>query len=147
MSIYVSVVMDIVKFQGTDRKLYEYVSPLVMNPAILRQNNNYPFKTGPRYVWYIATGNGRIVGFMPVKKTTTGNYIIDNYYVKGDDVQVLKELLTEIITDRTGQGELWATVHKRHVKQFVQNGFQIYIEWKNYNKMRYYLGKKAICAN
>ena len=44
----VMCVMDIVKLQGTDRKLYEFVCPLVMNPAILRQNNNYPFKTGPR---------------------------------------------------------------------------------------------------
>ena len=46
--------MDIIKLQGTDKKLYELIAPLVLNPAVLRQNNNYPFKTGPKYTWYIA---------------------------------------------------------------------------------------------
>ena len=35
--------MKIMTLQGTDKLLYELVAPLVMNPAILRQNNNYPF--------------------------------------------------------------------------------------------------------
>jgi hypothetical protein len=42
--------MKIMTLQGTDKLLYELVAPLVMNPAILRQNNNYPFKTS-RFVW------------------------------------------------------------------------------------------------
>lgn len=46
--------MEIIRLEGTDRKLYEWVAPLVMNPAILRQNNNYPFKTSHRHVWYLA---------------------------------------------------------------------------------------------
>lgn len=139
--------MNIFKLQGTDRKLYEYVGPLVMNPAILRQNNNYPFKTGPRYVWYMAVGNEQLIGFMPVRKTPTGDYIIDNYYIKGDDAVILNKLVAEVIKEGTEEGELWAIVHKRHIKQFVQNGFRIHIEWKNYNKMRYYREGKAICAD
>lgn len=31
--------MKIMTLQGTDKLLYELVAPLVMNPAILRQNN------------------------------------------------------------------------------------------------------------
>lgn len=143
----VMCVMDIVKLQGTDRKLYEFVCPLVMNPAILRQNNNYPFKTGPRYVWYIAAGGEQVIGFIPVRKTTTGNYVIDNYYVKGDDGVVLNKLLVEVIKEEARRADLWAIVHKRHVKQFLQNGFRIHIEWKNYNKMRYYLEERAICTD
>jgi uncharacterized membrane protein len=46
--------MKIMTLQGTDKLLYELVAPLVMNPAILRQNNNYPFKTSRSHVWYIA---------------------------------------------------------------------------------------------
>ena len=33
------------RLNGVDARLYPLVGPLVMNPAILRQNNNYPFKT------------------------------------------------------------------------------------------------------
>ena len=43
--------MKIMTLQGTDKLLYELVAPLVMNPAILRQNNNYPFKTSRSHVW------------------------------------------------------------------------------------------------
>ena len=37
--------MEIIRFDGIDKGLYELVAPVVMNPAVLRQNNNYPFKT------------------------------------------------------------------------------------------------------
>ena len=36
--------MQILKLQGTDRQLYRLVGPLVMNPKVLKSNNNYPFK-------------------------------------------------------------------------------------------------------
>ena len=84
--------------QGTDKLLYELVAPLVMNPAILRQNNNYPFKTSRSHVWYIAFHETAVVGFMPVKKGHL-YYSIDNYFVSGDDPSVLSELLEEVIKD------------------------------------------------
>ena len=46
--------MNILKLQGLDGRLFDLVAPLVMNPAVLRQNNNYPFKTTRNHVWYIA---------------------------------------------------------------------------------------------
>ena len=54
--------MKIMTLQGTDKLLYELVAPLVMNPAILRQNNNYPFKTSRSHVWYIAFHETAVVG-------------------------------------------------------------------------------------
>ena len=48
------------RLNGVDARLYPLVGPLVMNPAILRQNNNYPFKTSNRYLWYIGRSNRRI---------------------------------------------------------------------------------------
>lgn len=137
--------MDIIKFRGTDKKLYEWVAPLVMNPAVLRQNNNYPFKTGPRYIWYISFEDEQITGFIPLKKTTTDKYIIDNYYIKGDDESILIELLSAVIADKSRQKELWATVHKRHVGLFAQNGFSTGIRWKNYEKMRYLPKEEETC--
>ena len=116
--------MKIMTLQGTDKLLYELVAPLVMNPAILRQNNNYPFKTSRSHVWYIAFHETAVVGFMPVKKGHL-YYSIDNYFVSGDDPSVLSELLEEVIK------------HKRHVKVFSQKKFQTCVEWKNYDKMHY----------
>ena len=111
--------MDVIKFQGTDKKLYELIGPLVMSPAVLRQNNNYPFKTGNKYVWYVATEDDQVSGFIPVKRTSTYYHVIDNYYIKGDSEPVLCRLLAEVIADKADQGELWAVTHKRHVEQFV----------------------------
>lgn len=37
--------IQIIQLQGTDKRLYELVAPLVMNPDILKQNYNYPFRT------------------------------------------------------------------------------------------------------
>ena len=109
--------MKIMTLQGTDKLLYELVAPLVMNPAILRQNNNYPFKTSRSHVWYIAFHETAVVGFMPVKKGHL-YYSIDNYFVSGDDPSVLSELLEEVIKDFSSQASLMAVVHKRHVKVF-----------------------------
>ena len=114
--------MEIININGTDRKLYELVAPLVMNPAILRQNNNYPFKTSRRHRWFIALDNdSNVAGFLPVRNTT-GRPYIDNYYVRGD---------------REDERTLTALVHKRHVIAFEKNGFSTFLEWKNYHKMDY----------
>lgn len=128
--------------QGTDTKLFELVAPLVMNPAVLRQNNNYPFKTGAKYVWYVAVDDGRVDGFIPLKKTADGGFLIDNYYIRNDDVRVLYRLLAEVIADASPTGDaLCATVHKRHVKAFAEWGFRSRTEWKKYDKMQLCLQK------
>ncbi|MDD6210338.1 MAG: hypothetical protein PUB21_07025 [Bacteroidales bacterium] len=129
--------MEIVKLQGTDKKLYELVAPLVMNPAILRQNNYYPFKTSFKYTWYIAVENDAAIGFIPIKRELSGNYTIDNYYVRGDDAGILDRLLIAIIAEKEKGREFLATVHKRHVALFCQKGFSTCRQWKNYEKMRY----------
>lgn len=129
--------MEIIKFQGTDKRLYEMVAPLVMSPIVLRQNNNYPFKTDEKYIWYVAVNDDRVVGFMPVKKNETDNYVIDNYYIRGEDMDVLDSMLCRVIADREPWRELLATVHTRHVELFRRRKFRTHIEWQNYEKMKY----------
>ena len=34
-----------IQLHGTDKQLYKIVAPLVMDPEVLKMNNNYPFKT------------------------------------------------------------------------------------------------------
>lgn len=128
--------MDIIRLEGTDSKLYALVAPLAMNPAILRQNNNYPFKTSGRYAWYIATSDGRVAGFMPVKKNGT-RLLIDNYYISGDDSALIDILLGAVTGDILPDSSLEALVHKRHADDFKRNGFLTSKEWTNYNKMQY----------
>ena len=132
------VVMDIIKLQGTDKKLYELIAPLVLNPAVLRQNNNYPFKTGPKYTWYIAIEEEQILGFIPIKQTSVSSLMINNYYIKGDNLTILDKLLSEILANINSDIELWATVHKRHVQSYKLKDFRTHIEWKNYERMLYF---------
>lgn len=131
--------MNILKLQGLDSRLFGLVAPLVMNPAVLRQNNNYPFKTTRNHVWYIAVDEERVLGFMPVKMTLTNN-CIDNYYVSGDDSSVIEGLLDRIIHDFSSDGSLVAVVQERHVEDFSSKSFIPYVEWKKYVKMRYHEG-------
>ena len=44
--------IQIIQLKGTDRRLYELVAPLVMNPDVLKQNYNYPFRTSEDFVWF-----------------------------------------------------------------------------------------------
>ena len=134
--------MNILKLQGLDSHLFDLVAPLVMNPAVLRQNNNYPFKTTRNHVWYIAVDEERVLGFMPVKMTLTNN-CIDNYYVSGDDSSVIEGLLDRIIHDFASDGSLVAVVQERHVEDFTSKSFIPYVEWKRYVKMRYHEGGEA----
>lgn len=129
--------MKIIRLNGTDGKLYELVAPLVMNPAILRQNNNYPFKTSHRHRWFVALDeDGAVAGFLPVRNTT-GRPCIDNYYIRGDRYEVIDLLLKTVCNDPEFNGKLTAVVHKRHVVAFARNGFSTFLEWKNYEKMDY----------
>lgn len=134
--------MNILKLQGLDGRLFDLVAPLVMNPAVLRQNNNYPFKTTRNHVWYIAMDEQRVLGFMPVKMTLTNN-CIDNYYISGDNSSVIEMLLDRIIHDFSSDGSLVAVVHERHVEDFSMKNFIPCVEWKNYVKMRYHEGGGA----
>lgn len=128
--------MDIIRLEGTDSKLYALIAPLAMNPAILRQNNNYPFKTSGRYKWYIAMSDGRVTGFMPLKKNGA-QLLIDNYYISGDDSSIIDTLLGAITGDIPPDSSLEALVHKRHADDFRRNRFLTGKEWTNYEKMHY----------
>ena len=125
--------MNIIRLNGEDKKLYELVAPLIMNPAIIKQNNNYPYKTEKDYIWYIATDAGKVEGFMPLKPTLTG-YYIDNYYIN-DNNQGTITLLIDRILKELGSNKITALVKKPHVKEFKKFGFTSWLELKNYTKM------------
>lgn len=49
--------MDIIRLKGKDKQLYSLVAHLVMDEAVISYNLNYPYKTSPDYVWFVATEN------------------------------------------------------------------------------------------
>lgn len=126
--------MNIIRLNGTEKRLYEIVAPLVMNPTVIKQNNGYPFKTSEDFMWYIALESDTVEGFMPLKKTH-GGLLLDNYYIRDDNEQTLTVLLGSIIKDAPGDAVLMATVFKRHVAAFGKMNFHTVKEWTKYEKM------------
>ncbi|MBQ7774148.1 MAG: hypothetical protein IJ383_08840 [Bacteroidales bacterium] len=132
--------MEITRLNGTDARLYQLVAPIIMSPSVLRQNNNYPFKTTGHYLWYVAESVvSGVEGFLPLKPVGKG-YCIDNYYIKGDNPIVLEKLLGRAIEDYSCGTELKALVHKRHVEIFCRMGFFTTGELRRYDKMEYRRG-------
>ena len=60
--------MKIRQIEDNDPELYSLIAPLVMNPKVLKSNNNYPFKNFSGTVWYIAMEDSDISGFMPFEE-------------------------------------------------------------------------------
>ena len=85
--------MTIEKLDGTSPRLYTLVAPLVMRRSVLRQNNNYPFWTSRSHTWFVAWEGENVYGFVPVEITDGGIARINNYYVSGDNPQLLARFL------------------------------------------------------
>ncbi|KIO46601.1 hypothetical protein IE90_03140 [Sanguibacteroides justesenii] len=126
--------MKIEKLTGTESRLYELVAPLVMSPNVLRQNNNYPFKTSRNHVWFIACDERWVYGFVPVELRTQ-QAIINNYYVRGDDTLLLSSLIKEVLKAFDRECKITSVTLSRHVSVFKENGFRSVREWKQYVKM------------
>lgn len=127
--------MQITQVQGTEERLYQLVGPLVMNPAVLRANNNYPFKTSERYVWFIAMKNQTVVGFIPVEHRSSVS-IINNYYVANNNIEVLETLLAAAVKAVDKECMLSAVVLQQHLPVFQKCGFVVEKVWKLYVKMQ-----------
>ena len=128
--------MKVEKLRGTERRLYELVAPLVMRPNVLRQNNNYPFKTTEQYVWFVALEGDQVLGFMPVE-VKDEVAVINNYYVMGEDTGVLNTMLQKVIASFGKIYQLQSVTHIHHLSVFQESGFEVIRTWKLYMKMEY----------
>ena len=122
--------MKIRQIEDNDPELYSLIAPLVMNPKVLKSNNNYPFKNFSGTVWYIAMEDSDISGFH-----------IDNYYIRDNDPDTIDGLLDSITEDISADVILTALVHKRHINDFRRNHFSTIKELTNYDMMQYVLMK------
>ena len=56
---------------------------------------------------YIAIEKEQILGFIPIKQTSVSSLMINNYYIKGDNLTILDKLLSEILANINSDIELW----------------------------------------
>lgn len=123
------------QINGLDKHLYELVAPLVMDPEVLKQNRNYPFKTSKNHEWFIAKDKGQVIGFLPLE-IREKQAIINNYYTKEENQNVLSRLINKAIKFSKDNFILVSVTQSQHITTFVKNGFTVDREWKNYVKMR-----------
>ncbi len=114
--------VQIIQLQGTDKRLYELVAPLVMNPEILKQNYNYPFRTSEDFVWFVAVDKKKVIGFIPVEEKKK-EYVINNYYIESDNEDTLKLLLEKVISETNTSKELTSVTFMEHSSLFKDLGF------------------------
>ena len=126
---------QIIQLQGTDKRLYELVAPLVMNPEVLKQNFNYPFRTSENFVWFIALDKRKVIGFIPVEHKRK-EFIINNYYIEGNDADTLKLLVEKVISETDKDIDLNSVTFMEHCSLFKELGFSEEKVWTRYVKMK-----------
>ena len=127
--------VQIIQLQGTDKRLYELVAPLVMNPEILKQNYNYPFRTSEDFVWFVAVDKKKVIGFIPVEEKKK-EYVINNYYIESNNEDTMKLLLEKVISETNTSKELTSVTFMEHSSLFKDLGFSEEKIWTRYVKMK-----------
>ena len=127
--------IQIIQLKGTDRRLYELVAPLVMNPDVLKQNYNYPFRTSEDFVWFVAVDKKKVIGFIPVEEKKK-EYVINNYYIKERNVDTLKLLLEKVLEKQGEESSLTAVSFVEDRDVFSELGFLEDKVWTRYVKMK-----------
>ena len=126
---------EIMEFEGLDPALYQWVGPLVMNPAVLKQNYNFPFRTTQAFRWYVAIEKEEVIGFVPVERRK-GGWVINNYYIKGQDAALLSILLDRIVSVASEERKmLTAICFLKDRDVYRGHGFEEVNLWKRYVKM------------
>lgn len=130
--------IKIEQVQGEEQRLYDLVAKLAMNKEVIKQNNNYPFWTSAKHVWFVAHDEKDVVyGFFPVEITAKGSAKINNYYVAPKKQALLNRLIRDVVrTYRKGK-TVRAVVLSKHVAAFIKAGFLPVREMRRYSIMEY----------
>lgn len=127
--------IQILQLKGDDPQLYQWVAPLVMDPKVIRANNNYPFKTTEHFRWLVAVEGKQVKGFIPLEMKS-GYALINNYYVVPEQEELLASLLDQAIAVFGEKYELFSVTLVEDRSVFEKRGFVVEKEWKRYVKMR-----------
>ncbi len=111
--------ISIIKVQGSDKKIYNQIGPLVMNPLVLALNDGYPFKNTDDHLWYIALNkNEEVAGFLSVVKNTICNDCTLN------DRKLLAMLIKEALSDMPEGTIVRFVAHIDELPLMEQLGFE-----------------------
>jgi hypothetical protein len=133
--------MEIVKLSGEDQRLFSLIAHLITDKNVLQYNLNYPYKTSKNHAWFIAVEENNTLGFIPVE-LKGGRAVINNYYIANDNNKVFSTLLQTIADDLLPEFKIESITQIRHIPNFEQCGFSIYLRWKRYVKMQKYKNEK-----
>ena len=93
-------------------------------------------------MWFVALDDeGKVRGFMPVE-IRKDNVVINNYYVEGDDADVLGGLIDSVWKEFGENYAVRAVVHRRHAGVFAKKRCDVTKEWTLYKKMQKTDGNK-----
>lgn len=115
--------IQVIQLKGKEKYLYRLMAPLVMDPEVIRANNNYPFRTSDCFIWFIALENQQVLGFVPVEQKNGKKAIINNYYINADGdrrIEVLSELLSSIISCSNSEGWMLNSVTLMQDKEIFE---------------------------
>lgn len=129
--------MQILQLQGTETELYRLVAPLVMNPKVIKQNLNFPFRTAEHFVWFVAVAEDEeeVLGFLPVECKRL-EQVINNYYVQGKNAELLEQLVQAAVDALGEEGDMAAVSFLADEQIFARQGFVEEKRWTNYVRMK-----------
>lgn len=132
--------IQIIQLKGKDKHLYRLLAPIVMDPKVIRANNNYPFKTSEEYVWFIAIEDKTVMGFIPVEQKNRKKAVINNYYVNAEGsrrTEILSHLLPAVISEFERESWLLNSVTLVQDKEIFEKFKFISMDkkWTRYVKM------------
>lgn len=132
--------IQVIQLQGKDKQLYRLIAPMVMDPVVIRANNNYPFKTGENFVWYIAIEDKEVIGFVPVEQKSGKKALLNNYYIKAEGEkreELLTLLLDTIIADYTSESWMLSSITLVQDKEIFEKHQFVSLDkkWTRYVKM------------
>ena len=154
---------QIVELKGTEKRLYQLVAPLVMNPEVLKQNYNYPFRTSEigrnKYGLVYNNTDNPIAeisddgGYIDEKENVVNGLLgvewglpwvkglklrakgSYRYYIKDNNAEVLKALLEKAIASIDEDKQLSSVTFIEHQNIFQELGFSVEKTWRRYVKM------------
>lgn len=132
--------IQVIQLQGKDKQLYRFLAPMVMDPVVIRANNNYPFKTGENFVWYITIEDKEVIGFVPIEQKSGKRALLNNYYIKADGEKreaILTLLLDTIIAEYSSEGWRLSSVTLVQDKEIFEKHQFVSLDkkWTRYVKM------------
>ena len=131
--------MQIIRLSGKAPQLYSLLAPLVMDPVVIKANNNYPFKTGEKFTWFVACDKDAVKGFMPVEQKRKDKVVINNYYAEeGKDREKILYRLLEATLNAfpANEWELQSVTLAKDKETFEKFNFApLEPQWKRYVKM------------